>query len=436
MYFRTFISFCILSAISLSGAEKVVFKDNFAEKDALKKWRTVNRQGGAVYTVKNNALNIRHAHFDQNGGSFIEIPLPVVSRGKLEFDVIVNPGRAVRSDGVGLTVDFYNISTFWHDACGDWRLYFAEPNARRLPYFNIEPVGHAKIAVIAKQKKLHYCIKFDADADLVEFYVNDMKDPAAARYDVSVLGHAFYQPGVLRIGSFGYAPNSYDTEISNIVLTEIADTDNAAGLKDNVLIFEGISSEHYPVTKLLGIPESDVRRYAWDSPGACPNTVNNYQYFKMPSFDSVSNAKYIIFNDAPNVHEALQKKMLAAVKDGAKLLIMGGFFTLHKGGFADSAIGRVLPVVFSNRWSMAGDKNTPLELAGLKNKAILYYHLNLQKSEDAQVLVSAGGVPVLLQKKYGKGTVTVFTGTIGGNINEKVFWKNGALKEILEMALK
>ena len=128
--------------------------------------------------------------------------------------------------------------------------------------------------------------------------------------------------------------------------------------------------------------------------------------------------------------------MLAAVKDGAKLLIMGGFFTLHKGGFADSALGRVLPVVFSNRWSMAGDKNTPLELAGLKNKAILYYHLNLQKSEDAQVLVSAGGVPVLLQKKYGKGTVTVFTGTIGGNINEKVFWKNGALKEILEMALK
>ena len=437
MFFRNLVIFCALAAISLCHADKIVFKDNFAEKDALKKWRMVNRDNGAVYSVKNNALNIRHAHFEEgNGGSFIEVNVPVIKKGKLEFDVVVNASKALKADGIGLTVDLYNISTFWHDACNDWRMYFAEPVAKRLPYFNIEPVGHSKIAVVPKMKKLHYCIKFDTDSDLVEFYINDMSDPAASRYDVSVLGHAFYQPGVLRIGSYGFAPNSYETEISNIVLSETTDTVNVAAGKNNVLIFEGISSEHYPVTKLLAFPAKDVRRYTWDSPGACPNTINNYQYFKMPSFDSVENAKYIIFNDAPNVHEALQKKMLAAVKDGAKMLIMGGFFTLHKGGFAGSVLGKALPVVFSNRWSFAGNEKTPLEISGLQNKAVLYYHLNLQKSDEAEVIAYAGKVPVLLQKKYGKGSITVFTGTIGGGTDEKVFWKNGALKEIFEKALK
>lgn len=437
MYFKNFIIFCALAVISFCYADNIVFKDNFAEKDALKKWRMVNRENGAVYSVKNNALNIRHAHFEEgNGGSFIEITVPVIKKGKLEFDVVVNASKMLKADGIGLTVDLYNISTFWHDACNDWRMYFAEPTAKRLPYFNIEPVGHSKIAVVPKMKKLHYCIKFDTDSDLVEFYINDMGEPAAARYDVSVLGHAFYQPGVLRIGSYGFAPNSYDTEISNIVLSESADTENTVVSKNNVLVFEGISSEHYPVTKLLGIPEKNVRRYIWDSPGACPNTLNNYQYFKAPAFDSVANAKYIIFNDAPNVHEALQKKMLATVKDGAKMLIMGGFFTLHKGGFADSVLGKALPVVFSNRWSLAGNEKTPLEISGLQNKAVLYYHLNLQKSDDARVLASAGNAPVLFKKQYGKGSIAVFSGTVGGGTDGKVFWKNGALKEILEKALK
>ena len=74
MFFRKIVIFCTLAAIPLCHADKIVFKDNFAEKDALKKWRMVNRDNGAVYSVKNNALNIRHAHFEEgNGGSFIEV---------------------------------------------------------------------------------------------------------------------------------------------------------------------------------------------------------------------------------------------------------------------------------------------------------------------------------------------------------------------------
>ena len=93
-------------------------------------------------------------------------------------------------------------------------------------------------------------------------------------------------------------------------------------------------------------------------------------------------------------------------------------------------------MVFSNRWSLAGNEKTPLEISGLQNKAVLYYHLNLQKSDDARVLASAGNAPVLFKKQYGKGSITVFSGTVGGGTDGKVFWKNGALKEILEKALK
>lgn len=433
-------SFMILSAV-LSGGEKVVFRDSFQEKDGLKSWRMVSVPGGAEFSIDNGGLSVLHMH-RPGGGGFVEIPVPVVSRGYLDFDVTVNP-EGYRGDGIGLTLDLYNISVFWHDACADWRMYFAEPTAKRLPYFDIEPVGHSKIAPIPKRKTVHYRIRFDQDSDLAEFYVGDMSDPCAARYDISVLGHAFYQGGVLRIGSFGFAPGKYRTEIRNIVLTEETGDSGEDEIREGVIVFEGISSEHFPMKKLLKEPADKIRQYFWDSPGACPNTVNNYQYFKIPGFSTVKKSKYIIFNDAPNVPEPLQKRILQSVNEGADLIIFSGLCSLGKGEFKDTLIGKALPVVLTDEWATAGNREKPIRLdakPGLvpESGAVMYYYWNLKPTADAEVLATAdnGKIPVLVRRKFGKGSIVVLCATTCGPVGKDSFWNTSFLDNFMSFLKK
>ena len=47
--------------------------------------------------------------------------------------------------GIGLFVDLYNISTFFHGSIREWRAYFPEPESKKLEGYPIEPVGHRKI---------------------------------------------------------------------------------------------------------------------------------------------------------------------------------------------------------------------------------------------------------------------------------------------------
>ena len=200
---------------------------------------------------------------------------------------------------------------------------------------------------------------------------------------------------------------------------------------------EGMTSQHYPVKKLLAADDvKNIRQYTFDSPGHCDPNTNNYQYFKLPGFESVANAKYIIFNDAPNVHEALQKKILESVNDGAKLLIMGGFYSLNRGGFMNSKLGNALPVVMDKVWNLGGSDKKPLEINSDGSKAKIYYYLDLKAAADAKVLMYAGNVPLLFQKKYGKGTITVFTGLISGPVTKDIYWKTPVLKKIFTLALK
>ena len=429
------IALSLLSATVVSGAEKIVFTENFESPEVLKKYRIIRQENGAEFSVSGKGLLVKHKNVPQSG--FLEIPVPMIKKGRLDFDVTVNAVSGDISNGIGLTLNLYNIGTFWHDACKDWRMYFPEPNSKRMLFYDIEPVGHYKIAGINASKKLHYRIRFDEAADMVEFYVGDMSDPAAARYDVSVFGAAFYQGGFLRIGSFGYAPTDYVTRISNLVLTEEIPDLSVKPERDLVLVFDGLCSEHYPVRKILAEePAQKIRQYIFDSPGHSTPNVNNLQYFKLPGFETIARAKYIIFNDAPNLDEALQKKILAAVDDGAKLLIMGGFYSLNRGKFTNSKLGDALPVVMDKVWNLGGAADQPLELKSAKHKGTIFYYLDLKPSADAKVLMSAGNVPLLMQKPYGKGRITVFTGLISGPNVKDLYWKTPLVKEIFESGLK
>ena len=429
-------SILFLIGVIIMADEKVVFKADFQSDESLQKWHAVTYKIGAEFHASDGTLTVTH-HSAQRRGGCIEIPVPLIKKGRLDFDV----NTPVDGKGIGLTLDLYNISTFWHDACRDWRLYFPEPNANRLPFFTIEPVGHHRIAIIPKGETIHYRIRFDESADLVEFYAGSMDDPAAVRYDVSVFGHALYQQSLLRLGSFGYAPAVYSTTISNITLTEETPESCVKKARDLVLAFDGMSSNIHNLTQLL---PKGFRHYVWDSTGANLVNTNNCEYSSLPGFATIDRARTIVFNDAPNVPVPIQKRMLTAIEGGADLLILGGLCTLNKGDFANSPLGNALPVTLPDQWRLAGSEN-PLPITEAKagvlpqdaRPGVCYYYLDLPPVKDAEVLLRAGqdGPPILVRRRLGSGAITVLLATTCGPDTSDAFWKTGLIQNIMRESL-
>lgn len=212
---------------SADSAGKVIFRQDFQGcKDGtnLKElgWRVVAAPDQSVYRVSGGRLQVTCFNNKFNGG-YAEIVVPVCRRGVLEFDVNNAVQGALDARGLGLTLDIYNISTFWHDYCADWRRYFPEPTSKRITGFKVEPVGHRPIGKIKKGVWHHYKICFDTDKDIVEYYIDDMNDPAYIDADVPVLGRSEYEGGRLRIGSMGTMNGPVVCYIDNILLTSLDD---------------------------------------------------------------------------------------------------------------------------------------------------------------------------------------------------------------------
>ena len=433
---QTLIAAAVFAAAAAFSAEKIVFKETFDSPDALKKWKLETPEDGSQYSIDNGALSVLHKH-KPGFRSYIEIPVPKIKKGKLEFDVLIDPERRDPRDRIGLTLDLYNISTFWHDSCKDWRAYFPEPEVMRMQYFDIEPVGHKRIAVVPKYKYVHYCITFDQPADMVEFYAEDMNDPKAARYDISVWGHDYYQGAYLKIGSYAYTNDPYRTLVDNVVLTEITDDRKSAGNnKEEILVFNGLGTVHYPMDTLL--KGEKFRLYSWDSPGYNATFTNNFQYSKTPSFQTIQNSKLIIFNDGPNIDPALQRQILTSVANGADLLIFSGFASLGRGNYKGSVLELILPVIPCGLWDFKGDGAKPILLDAkeglVPEGAKMYYYWDAKPAEGAEVLATAGNgkYPILLRKKHGKGSVTVLTATAFGKDDPTSYWRTEFIKNLIE----
>ena len=174
-----FLAVCMLLTMLGYGAETVLYAENF---DSLADGATIEQAGWKIgksdanctFVVANKSLRISCTYAKALRGGFAEINIPLCRRGMLEFDLLNDHDKS----GIGLFLDLYNITTFWHEYCGDWRRYFPEPVARRLDGFQVEPVGHRRLAPVTKRQWNHYRILFDKDRDRVEYFINDMQDPA------------------------------------------------------------------------------------------------------------------------------------------------------------------------------------------------------------------------------------------------------------------
>jgi hypothetical protein len=125
------------------------------------------------------------------------------------------------------------------------------------------------------------------------------------------------------------------------------------------------------------------------------------------------------------------------VRDGGRLVILGGIATLGQGAMKNTYLEEMLPV------TLKGDSEvvpcaTPVLLGGKSGKpyddrpALFWLH-NVTFLPKAEVMAYAGAEPVAAFQAYGKGRVGVFAGTVLGEpaAGERAFWETESWTKLL-----
>jgi len=170
-------------------------------------WNANIPQDGLKYRVSDDGairLDLAGRGNHCGGDGWIWSNVPLYAKGTLDFEVKVQ-GPAT-SFGMCGFLSLYGIRVFWHDSTLDWRVYLPDAVRNRERNFDDEPSRHQRIAIF-KPGEWHRCrIAFDHWGDRVEFFMDDMNDPALIVGNRSVWGEAEYMGGILAIGGMGASP--------------------------------------------------------------------------------------------------------------------------------------------------------------------------------------------------------------------------------------
>lgn len=123
-------------------------------------------------------------------------------------------------------------------------------------------------------------------------------------------------------------------------------------------------------------------------------------------------------------------RLAAYVRNGGTLVVGGGPFAFGCGGYKDSVIGEMVPVVsrpFDCRAACATDPDgrTAVAIEGMDAK--VFWIQRTAVKEGAKVLLKTSeGDPLLVQGRYGEGTVYAFLGApVGDEARDaKAFWND------------
>ncbi len=128
-----------------------------------------------------------------------------------------------------------------------------------------------------------------------------------------------------------------------------------------------------------------------------------------------------------------QQQLVDFVEAGGRLAILGGPFTLGQGNFGGSLLAKLLPVDVRPARDVY---ELPKPLA-LGDGGLVYFVHAARPVEGALTLLKADELPILIERKVGKGSTLVFLGTMLGEPRpgETPFWASGNWPSILGRAL-
>ena len=221
---------------------------------------------------------------------------------------------------------------------------------------------------------------------------------------------------------------------------EVKDEDELEGPDDeasgkgllNVLIVKGLHHYLYRIPEAIRAAAPDAR-ISQCTAGGIPNT-----YQEVFQYDMTVLADFGAEAWGAGGH----KRLAEFVGAGGKLVVLGGQSTLGQGFLKGTPLEKMLPVEarpakdvyrLSKPIAFGPKKNVPF-----KDSPLLYYYHATKPRDDTRTLLWAGELPLLLERKVGKGKSLVFIGTALGEAQSKdeiPFWEWKDWPEIIGNAI-
>ena len=186
----------------------------------------------------------------------------------------------------------------------------------------------------------------------VKYYVGeDQTVPSYVENDV-VIPPGDGKDGACRlsVGNYGLHGDHEVHQLRNFDIHAVdEDAERAQAVRDTALVFRGICSEYFPVDKWTeGFGPGKVVDFTLECNGYNYTCANRFTLSGYPDDDVCRRAGLILLVDMPLesrvIPYAAQESLLAAVRDGARMIVTGGFAGLEKCGDYESPIARALPV--------------------------------------------------------------------------------------------
>lgn len=338
-FFRI-IPFAVLIVPLLCAAQgRVVYSESFDGSRSLEQrgFRKIRDNGKDVFEVVGGELKMVCYPTPYKGKSYSrKIPMP--KYGELNFEVKVNANQG----------EYTNYSLQMKFGSLMFAFQFPRWRVRRPAEDKMLHAGYISL------NKYHKCrIRFKSEEHYAEYYVDDMENPVLVDSESNLK----YQPEAeLVIANYGLPRGIVTNHLRNLELKELKKKDFAGG-ENNPLkgtwIFHGMCSEEWKLEDLKKQCPQPVSVFVLETIGSHPETtLNKYDLQPKPPINPVNLPERIVFADMPlrPIPDYSLNNIESAVKKGAGLIVLNGFFTLNKGDFAGTRLGKMLPVDLRDPW--------------------------------------------------------------------------------------
>lgn len=343
---------------TLALADASAFATGFFDVDGSMEangWHLVRSEPKDVFAVAGGELSMR-CSCSPYRGTLYSRPVELPENGELSFEIRVGEG----SGPMNRMAILFKLGDLQLSVMGDSLM-----RRRASGDSEWKCVGAHRVANV---KWTRVKVLWDNAAGRIKYYVGDMRIPTAA--ECGSIGPEPGESGVaVKIGNYGLDPNVFTHRLRGLSVAARAVSGKEAPGRRLALVFHGLGSEFFDMRKWLsGIADEDRVDFFLEFRGSQYLPENRMLLDGYPDKELILRAKLIVLADMPLSQDVLsfdvQKEMLEAVQDGARMILTDGLMSLEKCGEYSSPIARALPVSLESPWKRPSYLKSPVARYG------------------------------------------------------------------------
>ena len=423
-----FVSLLLSASVSTLGAdvaERSVFKTDFDGEPSLEAsgWQVQADDTQSQWRVEDGHLEVVCHRSPYKGGQIVR-PIPLLRQGTLKFDVKFAISGGSNYDHLCLGFRLYGQQTSFKKIRGHTWMGYDPKRKQHWDITNDVPRG----------QWVHLRAAFDVDRKRMAFYMGDAPDPLFVydRFDPDLS----VEKRQLEFFNYGLCSGTVTHLVDNIELRPgVPWSDGRATKRDRLVLFQGPSADRYQIANCLQsvFAMDRISTYSVLSRGAAIFPRNQFALDRVPGPERLRQAACIVLVDMPVgpgdwFPQRVLEELREAVQEGAVLTVFGGMFALGKGAYQGTPLEDLLPVRIEGKWRVKRfaqpEPIVPVSVdwstgSGKGEPAVLWYHDVDLKHAAAEVVLHAGGKPLFVTRRYGRGQVNAFLGATMGDFSER-----------------